>query len=336
MSLYKEIYHTPYLLDKTILVTGGAGFIGSNIVEYLLHHGAKKVRVLDNLSNGFQKNIDLFRGHPNFEYMHGDIVNYHDCHRACDGVDLISHQAALGSVPRSIENPLATHNANATGFINMLNAARQASVQRFVYASSSSVYGDSIASPKQEEDLGRPLSPYAVSKLTNELYGNIFGLTYGMKTIGLRYFNVFGPRQDPNGPYAAAIPIFMNGLLHQKPVYINGDGNTTRDFTFVANAVQANIRALCAANNDAFTRVYNIAVGKSTSLNELFTMLKTIAGSEQQPVYRDERAGDIKHSLASVELAKKYLGYNPSFDMAEGLRITYHWFEATFGNKKQG
>lgn len=330
-SIYTEVFHTPELKNKNILVTGGAGFIGSNIVEYLLQHGVKKVRVLDNLSNGFMKNVDIFKSHPNYEFINGDITNYDDCVRACDGIDIITHQAALGSVPRSIQFPLATHAANATGFINMINAARENNVARFVYASSSSVYGDSLASPKHEKDLGTPLSPYAVSKLTNELYGNIFGLTYKIEVVGLRYFNVFGPRQDPNGPYAAAIPIFMNGLLNNTDVYINGDGSNTRDFTFVVNAVQANICAMCTTHNDAFNKVYNIAFGSATSLNELYQILQKVSQNNMPANYRDERPGDIKNSLADISLAKKYLSYNPKVAIDEGLKITYNWFKETFG-----
>lgn len=331
-SIYTTVFHTPELINKNILVTGGAGFIGSNIVEYLLQHGVNKVRVLDNLSNGFMKNVEIFKSYRNYEFINGDITNYDDCQRACEGIDVISHQAALGSVPRSIKFPLATHGANATGFINMINAARENNVDRFVYASSSSVYGDSTASPKREKDLGTPLSPYAVSKLTNELYANIFGLTYGIKVVGLRYFNVFGPRQDPDGPYAAAIPIFMNGLLHNTPVFINGDGTNTRDFTFVANAVQANICAMCTSHTNAYNKVYNIAYGQSTSLTELYTALQTVTGNSMPPQYRPERPGDIKNSLADISLAKQYLSYNPTTNLQRGLQITFDWFKQTYGN----
>ena len=266
-------FHNDTLREKAILVTGGAGFIGSNLVDYLVRNGARKVRVLDNLSNGFMKNIASYSGHPAFEFMEGDITQPKVCERACEGINMVSHQAALGSVPRSIAHPLATHAANATGFLNMLVAARDAGVERFVYASSSSVYGDSMVSPKKEDIIGKSLSPYAVSKFTNELYAGVFALNYGMKLIGLRYFNVFGPRQDPNGPYAAAIPLFMDALIHDKTAYLNGDGEQTRDFTFVTNAVQANVRAFFTGNPGAFGKVYNVAVGENISVKKLFELL---------------------------------------------------------------
>ncbi|MEO8146246.1 MAG: SDR family oxidoreductase [Bacteroidia bacterium] len=328
--MYDKPFHTESLKSKSILITGGAGFIGSNIAEYLMKYSVKKVRVLDNLSNGFEKNIKPYLSHPNFEFVNGDITNFEMCKKVCEDIDIITHQAALGSVPRSIKDPIATHNANATGFIHMLTAAKDAGVERFIYASSSSVYGDSKESPKHEKNLGTPLSPYAVSKLTNELYGNIFASTYNMRVIGLRYFNVFGPKQDPNGPYAAAIPLFMDGLLNNKTAYINGDGSTTRDFTFVENAVQINVKAMCTENADAFGKVYNVAVGESTSLNELFGYLQEISGNRTPPQYRDERPGDIKHSLADISLARNLLDYNPQVKTHEGLAVTYEWFSKTF------
>ena len=328
--MYATKFHTGALVSKAVLITGGAGFIGSNIAEYLMLNGVKKVRVLDNLSNGFMRNIEPYLTDPRFEFMEGDITNFDTCKKACEGIDVITHQAALGSVPRSIKDPVATHNANATGFIHMLTAAKDAGVERFIYASSSSVYGDATDSPKREKNLGTPLSPYAVSKLTNELYGNIFARTYGMKIIGLRYFNVFGPRQDPNGPYAAAIPLFMDALLNNKPAYINGDGSTTRDFTFVENAVQINIKALCTANAEAFGKVYNVALGETTSLNQLFTGLQQVSGNATPPEYREERPGDIKHSLADIGLAQQLLGYDPQIKIHEGLQQTYAWFAKSF------
>ncbi len=328
--MYTSKFHNDALLSKAVLITGGAGFIGSNIAEYLMLNGVKKVRVLDNLSNGFMRNIQPYLSDPRFEFIEGDITNFDTCKKACEGIDVITHQAALGSVPRSIKDPVATHNANATGFIHMLTAAKDAGVERFVYASSSSVYGDAKESPKQEKNLGTPLSPYAVSKLTNELYGNIFARTYGMKIIGLRYFNVFGPRQDPNGPYAAAIPLFMDALLNNKPAYINGDGSTTRDFTFVENAVQINIKALSTDNAEAFGKVYNVALGETTSLNQLFQSLQQVSGNTTPPHYRDERPGDIKHSLADIGLAQKLLGYDPQIKIHEGLEQTYAWFAKSF------
>lgn len=325
-----SLYHEDSLADARILVTGGAGFIGSNIVAYLLRHGAGRVRVLDNLSNGFERNLEPFRNHPNFEFMHGDITRPGDCIAACRDMTHLTHQAALGSVPRSIKNPLATSEANTTGYLNMMIAARDAGIRRIVYASSSSVYGDSQASPKKEEALGKPLSPYAVSKLTNELYAGVFSMHYNMEMIGLRYFNVFGPNQDPGGPYAAAIPLFMNALLTGDEAVIYGDGEQTRDFTFVDNAVQANIRALFTTNNSAFNRVYNVAVGESVSVNMLYNTLASFSGSGLRPKYAPERIGDIRNSLADISLAKDLLGYSPGYRLKEGLELTWAWFKSTF------
>lgn len=332
IKMYDTPFHESSLANTSVLVTGGAGFIGSNIVTYLLAHGVKKVRVLDNLSNGFLRNLEAFKNNPAFEFMEGDITVMDNCNKACEGIDLVTHQAALGSVPRSIKNPLATSEANTTGFLNMLLAARDAGVKRFVYASSSSVYGDSTASPKKEENLGNPLSPYAVSKLTNELYARVFSMHYGIETIGLRYFNVFGPNQDPNGPYAAAIPLFMNSLLFGKDAVIYGDGAQTRDFTFVENAVQANIRALFTTNNEALNRVYNVAVSEAVSVNNLYETIATIAGNNKKPEYVAERKGDIKNSLADISLAVKYLGYAPRYKYKDGLSITVNWFKNTYNN----
>lgn len=329
-SIYRYQYHTPEIKDCSILITGGAGFIGSNIVEYLLLNGAKKVRVLDNMSNGFANNIDSFRDNPAYEFIEGDITDVDTCNAACEGIDIITHQAALGSVPRSIKNPLATSEANTTGFLNMLVAAKDSDVKRFIYASSSSVYGDSTASPKVEAALGNPLSPYAVSKLTNELYASVFAMHYGMEVIGLRYFNVFGPRQNPNGPYAAAIPLFMNSMLFEKDAVIYGDGTQTRDFTFVENAVQANIRALFTKNKEAFNKVYNVAVGESVTVNELFTEIGNICGNPKKPQYAEERKGDIRNSLADITMAKKLLQYEPNFRLHEGLKHTINWFANAF------
>lgn len=331
-SLYTHIYHSDAIKNAHVLVSGGAGFIGSNIVEYLIHHGAAKVRVLDNLSNGFQRNLEPFLNLPNFEFIDGDITNPADCERACKGMNLLTHQAALGSVPRSIKNPIATSDANTTGFINMLLAARDAGVNRVVYASSSSVYGDSTISPKKEGNLGRPLSPYAVSKLTNELYASVFAMHYGMEIVGLRYFNVFGPNQDPNGPYAAAIPLFMNSLLFGKDAVIYGDGEQTRDFTFVENAVQANIRALFTTNSEAFNKVYNVAVGESVSVNKLYKIIGDLSGNDKNPSYAPERKGDIKNSLADISMAKNLLDYEPNYLCREGLDITVAWFRKAFAH----
>ena len=331
-SLYTRIYHNDSIQNARVLVSGGAGFIGSNIVEYLIQHGAASVRVLDNLSNGFTRNLEPFMHLPQFEFIEGDITRPEDCIRACEGMTLLTHQAALGSVPRSIKNPIATSDANTTGFLNMLVAARDAGVKRVVYASSSSVYGDSTASPKKEENLGKPLSPYAVSKLTNELYAAVFAMHYNMEIIGLRYFNVFGPNQDPNGPYAAAIPLFMNSMLFGKDAVIYGDGEQTRDFTFVENAVQANIRALFTSNKEAYNRVYNVAVGESVSVNQLYDTIASISGSDRKAAYVTERKGDIKNSLADISMAKNLLGYDPQFHLREGLEITIAWFRKAFAH----
>lgn len=331
-TIYTHAYHTDTIRDMHVLVSGGAGFIGSNIVSYLLQHGVGKVRVLDNLSNGFMRNLETFKSDARFEFMEGDITRPEDCAKACQGMHLLTHQAALGSVPRSIKNPLATSDANTTGYLNMLLAARDAGIKRVVYASSSSVYGDSTASPKKEENLGRPLSPYAVSKLTNELYASVFAMHYGMEIIGLRYFNVFGPHQDPNGPYAAAIPLFMNALLFGKEAVIYGDGAQTRDFTFVENAVQANIRALFTNNQHALNKVYNVAVGESVSVNDLYHTIAEICGQTRQPKHVPERIGDIKNSLADISLAKDLLGYNPRYRIREGLEVTIDWFRNTYSH----
>jgi UDP-N-acetylglucosamine 4-epimerase len=293
-------------------------------------HGAKKVRVLDNLANGYKENIIPFLQHPAFEFIEGDITDLETCKKAMHDIQFVSHQAALGSVPRSLANPLATHQANATGFLNMLWAAKETGIDRIVYASSSSVYGDSPELPKREHITGNPLSPYAVSKMSNELYAYTFSMHYGMKIIGLRYFNVFGPKQNPDNPYAAAIPLFMKALLKNQTAYIYGDGEQSRDFTFVENAVQANIRALFTDHKDAFNKVYNIAVGESISLNKLLEHLMHITGKTIQPVYKDERPGDVRNSLADISRAQMYLGYNPLVKVKEGLALTVPWFQKNF------
>lgn len=331
MSIYDQPYHQGDLSGKTFLITGGAGFIGSNLVEYLFTHGVGSVRVLDNLSEGKQENIEPFMKLDNFEFVQGDITDIKTCRKVCEGVDYVNHQAALGSVPRSIETPLITNAANATGFLNMLTAAKDAGVKRFVYASSSSVYGDSVNLPKVEHEIGNPLSPYAVTKYINEVYSGVFGLNYDIETVGLRYFNVFGPRQKPDGPYAAVIPLFMDALLKGESPFINGDGTNSRDFTFVANAVEANVRAMLSDTEGAAGKVYNIAYGQRTTISELFEALQKITGSDVPAQHRDPRPGDIPHSLADISLAQKYLGYDPQYSIEQGLKITFDWFKERFG-----
>ncbi len=329
--MYTTPYHSNDLTKLSFLVTGGAGFVGSNIVEYLLKQGAKKVRVLDNLSQGYIENLEEFNNNPAFEFMEGDITNLDDCRNACDGIDYVTHQAALGSVPRSIKTPEKTNAANVDGFLNMLIAARDANVKRFVYASSSSVYGDSPALPKLEQNIGKPLSPYAVSKYVNELYADVFHKCYGMEVIGLRYFNIFGPKQSPKGAYAAVIPLFIQGIFDNEAPYINGDGEQTRDFTFVENAVQANIRAMFATNPKAVGQVYNIAVGDRITINFLFDELARLAGSTLKANHRDDREGDIRDSLADISKAQELMEYNPLIKVGEGLKKTLDWFTS---NKK--
>lgn len=312
-----------------ILITGGAGFIGSNLVEQLLlDERVNSVRVLDNLSTGSLKNIESFFNHPKFAFIKGDIRNYATCLTACDKIDLISHQAALGSVPRSINDPLTTNDVNITGTLNIFTAAKENSIKRIVYAASSSTYGDHPGLPKVEDKIGNPLSPYAVTKYVNELYAKVYADLYGMELIGLRYFNIFGPKQNPIGPYAAVIPIFAEALLNNKPPTINGDGHHSRDFTYIDNAVQANMLSLFTANKEAVNQVYNIACGNKTSLLELFSGLKNEAGTSLQPLHAPERIGDVKHSLADIEKAKQLLGYSPSVSVKEGLKKTFHWYKA--------
>jgi len=311
-----------------ILVTGGAGFIGSNLVEELLHD--KKislVRVLDNLATGSQKNIESFTANKKFEFINGDIINFSICLQACDGIDFISHQAALGSVPRSINDPLTTNNVNITGTLNIFTAAKEKKVNRVVYAASSSTYGDYPGLPKVEDKIGNPLSPYAVTKYVNELYAKVYADLYGMELIGLRYFNIFGPRQNPKGPYAAVIPLFVKAIMDDQSPVINGDGEHSRDFTYVANAVQANIKAMFTMDKKAVNQVYNIAYGEQTSLNQLFNLLKDIDGSMLKAIYGPERKGDVKHSLADISKAKNLLGYDPVVSVADGLRRTFAWYK---------
>ncbi len=310
--------------NKKILITGGAGFIGSNLCGYFLNKGYD-VRCVDNLLTGRKSNIEPFFTHPNFEFIEGDIRDNDFCLTVTKNVDFISHQAALGSVPRSIDNPIPTNEINAQGFLNMLNAARINGVKRFVYASSSSVYGDSKQSPKQEDNLGKPLSPYAVSKLTNELYGKIFHDLYGMETIGLRYFNVFGKNQDPNGAYAAAIPKFIGLFLKGEAPTIHGDGNQTRDFTYIKNVIHANEQALSTENKKAFGEAYNVACGASYTLNEVIATIKSalvkngVDVSQIQPIYGEPRQGDIRDSLADISKIKHLLDYSVQATFEEGM-----------------
>lgn len=324
--MYNTPYHSSEISNKCFLITGGAGFIGSNLVEYLMKYGAGKVRVLDNLSNGNYKNIAHYESDSRFEFIEGDIANIGTCLQACKDIDVITHQAALGSVPRSIKDPARSNQANVTGFLNILIAAKDSNIKRVVYASSSSVYGDHPALPKVEEHVGNPLSPYAVTKYTNELYAKVFGSTYGMEIIGLRYFNIFGPNQDPNNPYAAVIPIFVSKILKREDVFIDGDGEQSRDFTFVENAVQANIKAMLTENKEALNQVYNIAVGEKFSVNYLYEKIQELLHSNHPPIHREARKGDVRNSLADITKAKKLLDYDPKFRFEEGLPVTVSYF----------
>ncbi|MCY7409607.1 MAG: SDR family oxidoreductase [Chitinophagales bacterium] len=319
--MYETSFHSKPLTQFTFLVTGGAGFIGSHLVEYLLKHGAAKVRVLDNLLTGRKENIELFNNHPAYEFQQGDIRNLDDCRKAYEGVDYVLHQAALASVQRSMKDPITTHVINADGFLNMLIAARDERVKRLVYASSSSVYGDHPDLPKQEHKTGNPLSPYAVSKKTNELYAHVFGNSFGLEIIGLRYFNVFGPRQDPDGPYAAVIPAFIRDLKNGIAPVIYGDGNQTRDFTFVENAVQANIKSLFTENREALNQVYNIAFGEPYSILQLFNLINEALKKNLQPQLLPSRTGDILHSTADISKAKLLIGYDPVVELKSGLKF---------------
>ncbi len=311
-----------------ILVTGGAGFIGSNLAEKLLANDKVSfVRVLDNLATGSLKNIEGYFTHPKFEFIEGDIRNFETCLKACEGIDAITHQAALGSVPRSIKDPLTTNDVNITGTLNVFTAAKEKNIKRVVYAASSSTYGDHPGLPKVEDKIGNPLSPYAVTKFVNELYAKVYGGLYDMQFIGLRYFNIFGPRQDPQGAYAAVIPLFAKALLENKAPVINGDGSHSRDFTFVTNAVQANIAALFTDKKEAVNQVYNIACGEQTSLLQLFDALKEEAASELLPTHGPDRAGDVKHSLADISKAKNQLGYDPAISVHSGLKATFEWYK---------
>jgi len=330
--MYEIKYHQKDLGQYRFLVTGGAGFIGSNIVEYLLKYNAKKVRVLDNLATGRASNLDVFKGNPAFEFINGDIRDLAVCRKACAGIDFVSHQAALGSVPRSIKEPENTNSVNVDGFLNVLIAAKDEKVKKFVFASSSSVYGDEKSLPKVEEKIGAPLSPYAVSKYTNELYAKVFQDVYGIHVIGLRYFNIFGPRQDPEGMYAAVIPLFVSKILSKQEIFIDGDGEQTRDFTFVENAVQANIKAMLTDEPKANGVIFNIAVGKNFSVNHMYKEINRLLNTNHAATYREARKGDIRNSLADISKAKNLFGYNPEFDFNKGLAITVEYFRELFKN----
>lgn len=319
------------MMEKTILITGGAGFIGSNLTEYFLAKGYKVV-VLDNFATGHRHNLAAVAAHPQFKLIEGDIRNINDCVVAVDGVDYVLHQAALGSVPRSIGDPVTTNDVNVSGFLNMLVAARDAKVKRFVYAASSSTYGDSQGLPKVEEVIGKPLSPYAITKYVNELYAEIFGKAYGLETIGLRYFNVFGRKQDPKGAYAAVIPKFVMQLMqHQSPI-INGDGNYSRDFTYIDNVIQMNELAMTTTQPEAINTVFNTAFGDRNTLNDLVGYLKAYLGEYDESIknipieYGPNRAGDIPHSLASIDKAQRLLGYAPQFSLQQGLKEAVGWY----------
>jgi UDP-N-acetylglucosamine 4-epimerase len=312
-----------------ILVTGGAGFIGSNLVEALLQdERVTLVRVLDNLSTGLLKNIEPFLTNPKFDWVFGDIRDWDTCVKVCVGIDAISHQAALGSVPRSINDPVTTNAVNISGALNIFTAAQQAGINKIVYAASSSTYGDSKILPKQEDVIGKPLSPYAVSKLVNELYADVFHKIYGTNFIGLRYFNIFGPKQNPNGAYAAVIPLFAKAVLTNQSPFINGDGEQSRDFTYVSNAVQANIKALFSDDEQAWNQVYNIACGEQHTVNQLFDTLKSFTpNKELTPIYRESRLGDVRDSLADISKAKKLLNYEPTITLAHGLKLSLDWYK---------
>jgi len=323
-------FHTKDLRHDRFLITGGAGFIGGHLAEYLLKNGAAKVRVLDNLVNGFQANLDILRQYSGFEFMEGDIRNADTCQQACRDINYVSHQAALGSVPRSIKEPVYFNEVNVGGFVNMLKAAVDNNIKQFVYASSSSVYGDEPTLPKLESRVGNCLSPYAATKKTNELYAQVFADVYGLKIMGFRYFNIFGPRQDPDGAYAAVIPLFVKGIMKKTPVYINGDGEQTRDFTFVDNAVQINVKGMLTENEAAIKKVYNVAVGENFSVNYLYRACKKYLESDFEATFREPRSGDIRNSLADISLAKELLGYQPTKKFEDGLTETIEFFKQKY------
>ncbi len=337
MNVFENLLESFKTTQATWLVTGVAGFIGSNLAEFLLRHNQKVVG-LDNFSTGYQKNIDAIvnaiepKYHDNFTFIKGDICDLSTCKNICEDIDVILHQAALGSVPRSIKDPITSNLSNVTGFLNLLTAAKDANISRFVYASSSSVYGDSQELPKVESRIGNVLSPYAVTKRTNELYAGVFTKTYGIETIGLRYFNVFGKRQDPLGAYAAVIPKWIQALLNSEPVSIYGDGKTSRDFCYIDNVIQANLLAATTSNTKAFGEVFNVAVSAQTTLDELYTLIHNQLKENfsnfkaDQVIYKDFREGDIRHSNANISKAKEFLGYLPTHTIDEGMKQSIKWY----------
>ena len=336
MNQYQQVCANLQATPKTWLVTGVAGFIGSNLLETLLKLNQTVVG-LDNFATGHQHNLDEVQSlvtaeqWAKFSFIEGDIRQFADCQKACVGVDYVLHEAALGSVPRSIADPITTNETNISGFLNMLTAARDAGVASFTYAASSSTYGDHPALPKVEENIGKPLSPYAVTKYVNELYADVFAKTYGFKAIGLRYFNVFGQRQDPKGAYAAVIPKWTSSMIAGEDVFINGDGETSRDFCFIQNVVQANILAATTQSDEAKNQVYNVALGDRTTLNELYLAIQAALATndvnfERDPVYREFRAGDVRHSQASIAKIEQHLGYAPQFKIAEGIQLAMRWY----------
>jgi len=324
------------LKNKTVLVTGAAGFIGSNLCEYLVKNEVS-VLALDNFATGHEHNLDLLKSHNNFTFLEGDIRDLETCHKACEGVDFVLHQAALGSVPRSIEDPIKTNQANIDGFLNMLVASRDKGVKRFVYAASSSTYGDSKSLPKIEDNIGNPLSPYAITKYVNELYAKNFKLTYNLDTIGLRYFNVYGRKQDPNGAYAAVIPKFVIQFMKHESPTINGDGTFSRDFTYIDNVIQMNILAITTNNQEALNQIYNTAVGDRTTIIQMAELLKEYLSAYDSKIadieikHGPNRKGDVPHSLASIDKAKNLLGYSPTHEFKDGLKEAVDWYWENLG-----
>ena len=324
--MFEKPYHAVDISKYSFLVTGGSGFIGANIVDYLMKYNAGKVRVLDNLSTGFKKNIEVYLSSPSFEFLEEDICNLDVCRKACMDIDFVIHHSAIGSIVRSIEDPIYSNNVNINGTLNMLLASKEANVKRFIYATSSSVFGNSATLPITEKETKKPISPYAITKVANELYADVFSNIYGMEIIGLRYFNIFGPKQNAKSSYSAVIPLFIDAMINNQPIIIYGDGEQERDFTFVENAVQANMKALFTENKKALNEVFNIAVNQKTSVIQLFKTLKNISGYSLDPVFKDKRLGDIRKSYADISKAKILLDYNPEIHIEEGLKITYDCF----------